>query len=317
MGVSASRSDENPASEGVPPAGSPPTSHERDNTTTHILMALFAASGCAALMYEIVWFHLLRLVIGASALSLGILLASFMGGMFLGSLLFSRVVSRDRNALRVYGAIEIGIGGMGLLMPLLVPGARAAYLEAFGYGILGIALRACIAGVMLLPPTALMGATLPAIARRYSDGRGGLTSLALLYGSNTVGAVAGCLLAGFWILPNSDVIVASGIAAALNFAIGAVAFWLARAPAVSSENPATVDGASPPPPLPRPYAVYGVAALSGMTALGAQVAWTRLLALLFGGTTYTFAIILAVFLGGLGIGSAIAAWAIRRGESGA
>ncbi|MDP9002301.1 MAG: SAM-dependent methyltransferase, partial [Myxococcota bacterium] len=98
---------------------------------------------------------------------------------------------------------------------------------------------------------------------------------------------------------NSDVIVASGIAAALNFAIGAVAFWLARAPAVSAENRVPFDSASPP--VPRPYAVYGVAALSGMTALGAQVAWTRLLALLFGGSTYTFSIILAVFLCGLGI----------------
>lgn len=313
MGVSASRSEENPASERLPPPGSPPADHEYGDATTPILMAMFAASGCAALIYEIVWFHLLRLVIGASALSLGILLASFMGGMFLGSLLLSRVMPRNRNPLRVYGSIEIGIGAMGLLMPLIVPGARAAYIELFGYGILGIALRAFIAGVMLLPPTALMGATLPAIARLYSDGQDGLTSLALLYGSNTVGAVAGCLLTGFWILPNWDVIVASGIAAALNFAIGAVAFWLARASARTAQNRASVTGAS----SPVPHAVYVVAALSGMTALGAQVAWTRLLALLFGGTTYTFAIILAVFLGGLGIGSAIAALAIRRGEGGA
>src|SRR5579864_3117860 len=81
-----------------------------------ILVALFAASGCAALIYEIVWFHLLRLVIGASALSLGIVLASFMGGMFLGSLLLPRVVPREWHPLRVYGAIEMGIGALGILM---------------------------------------------------------------------------------------------------------------------------------------------------------------------------------------------------------
>src|ERR1700716_4205652 len=81
-----------------------------------VLIPLFAVSGCAALIYEVVWFHLLRLVIGASALSLGIVLASFMGGMFLGSLLLPRVVPRRWHPLRVYGAIEIGIGFIGLLM---------------------------------------------------------------------------------------------------------------------------------------------------------------------------------------------------------
>jgi spermidine synthase len=275
---------------------------------------MFAASGCAALIYEIVWFHLLRLVIGASALSLGILLASFMGGLFLGSLLLSRLVPRRWHPLRVYGAIEIGIGVLGLLMPLFVPAARSLYVSLFGYGLIGIALRAGVAGLMLLPPTALMGATLPAVARRYSDGPRGMTRLAFLYGANTAGAVAGCLLTGFYILPHWDVFVATGIAAAFNFAIGAVALWLAGSAAHAAEPLEAPSSAACA--HPRPYAVYVVAALSGMTALGAQVAWTRLLALLFGGTTYTFAIILAVFLGGLGIGSAIAASAIRRGEGG-
>src|SRR5262245_2436021 len=89
-----------------------------------LLPALFLASGAAALIYEVVWFHLLRLVIGASALSLGILLASFMGGMFVGSLLLARLVPRTRDPLRVYGWLEIGIGCFGLLLPVLLPLAR-------------------------------------------------------------------------------------------------------------------------------------------------------------------------------------------------
>src|SRR5437660_8562346 len=101
-----------------------------------LLTGLFVASGAAALIYEVVWFHLLRLVIGASALSLGILLASFMGGMFLGSVLLPRVVPRRWHPLRVYGAIEIGIGTLGLLMPLLVPAARSIYVGFVGYGAL-------------------------------------------------------------------------------------------------------------------------------------------------------------------------------------
>src|ERR1041384_7404376 len=92
---------------------------------THtVLLVLFLMSGCAALIYEVVWFHLLRLVIGASALSVGIVLASFMGGMFLGSLLFGRFVPRHKNPLRVYAAMEIGIGIFGVLMPLVLPAVR-------------------------------------------------------------------------------------------------------------------------------------------------------------------------------------------------
>ena len=107
-----------------------------------VLRLLFVASGCAALIYEVVWFHLLRLVIGASALSVGIVLASFMGGMFLGSLLFPRYVPAGKNPVRVYAWLEIGIGVFGLLMPLLLPAVRFIYVGLVGYGALGIALRA-------------------------------------------------------------------------------------------------------------------------------------------------------------------------------
>jgi spermidine synthase len=281
-----------------------------------VLVLLFWASGCAALIYEVVWFHLLRLVIGASALSIAIVLAGFMGGMCLGSLLVWRIVPSRWHPLRIYAAAEIGIGVIGLLMPILVPMARSIYVGLFGYGPLGIALRAAMAGSMLLLPTALMGATLPAVARLYAGDSRGLTGLAFLYAANTVGAVAGCLLTGFFLLPEWDVLVATAAAVALNLAVGAGALWLSN----RIEPPATDQGdlAAPLPVRNRskPAVVYTVAALSGMTALGGQVVWTRLLSLLFGGTTYTFAIILAVFLGGLGIGSGIAASAIRRGERG-
>jgi spermidine synthase len=144
---------------------------------THtVLLLLFTASGCAALVYEIVWFHLLRLVIGASALSLGILLASFMGGMFLGSLLLARVVPVAVHPLRAYAFIEIGIGAFGVVLPFLLPAVRAVYIGLFGHGVAGIALRGMVAAILLLPPTALMGATLPAVARRYRGQHGGTSS---------------------------------------------------------------------------------------------------------------------------------------------
>jgi len=280
---------------------------------THtVLLLLFVASGCAALIYEIVWFHLLRLVIGASALSLGILLAAFMGGMFLGSLLLARIVPSSRNPLQVYAWIEIGIGAFGIVLPFVLPAARALYIGFVGHGVAGIALRGVVAGMILLPPTALMGATLPAVARRYGRHRAGTSALAELYGANILGAVLGALWTGFYILPNWDIWVATGIAAALNLVIGLAALRLSRRP--DEDAAAPIENDAPPTSDGDARTIYEVAALSGMTALGAQVVWTRLLALIFGGTIYTFAIILAIFLGGLGVGSALAAWALRRGH---
>jgi spermidine synthase len=277
------------------------------------LRLMFVASGCAALSYEVVWMHLMRLVIGASSMSVGLVLASFMGGMFLGSLLFARYVPRDRHPLKVYAALEVGIGVFGLLMPLILPAIRYVYVGLVGYGTLGIALRAVVAAVLLLPPTALMGATLPAIARRYAGGRRGTSALAWLYAANTIGAVLGALVSAFYLLAVWDVWVATFAAAFLNFAVGAYARHLARS------SPARVHGAPPLPAAGAPARgvdlrmVYLGTALSGFTALGAQVIWTRLLTLLFGATVFAFAIILAVFLGGLGIGSAVAAGLLRRG----
>jgi spermidine synthase len=293
----------------------------REAQTENLLRLMFLGSGCAALIYEVVWFHLMRLVIGASALSVGIVLASFMGGMFLGSLLFPRYVPADRHPLRVYGMLEMGVGVCGLAMPLFLPAVRSVYVGLVGYGALGIALRGVIATVLLLPPTALMGATLPAIARRYPAGRRGMSSLAWLYTTNTAGAVIGSLVSAFYLLALWDVWVATLTAAALNFAVGGLGVRLARTEPqtlAASQRETAISkkrerAAKPLAGLVDVRAVYVAAGLSGLTALGAQVLWTRLLTLLFGATVFAFAIILAVFLAGLGIGSALAAYLLRRG----
>jgi spermidine synthase len=319
-----------------PVAEAGPSRRARWSTHDGVRVA-FAASGCAALIYEVVWFHLLRLVIGASALSVGIVLASFMGGMFLGSLFFARFVSAARDALRVYAFLEIGIGLFGLLMPVLLPAVRFVYVGLVGYGALGIVLRGVIAAILLLPPTALMGATLPVVARRYPHGRRGMAGLASLYAANTAGAVIGCLLSGFYLLAVWDVWIATITAAALNFGIGWFALRLARGARHASDDGAPVgkssgDVAAPPAAVGAPAgtagaespgwaesqatrAIYLAAGLSGFTALGAQVVWTRLLTLLFGATVYAFSIILAVFLAGLGLGSGLAAYVLRRGQN--
>ena len=126
---------------------------------------LFAGSGCAALIYEIVWFQLLQLVIGSSAVSLGLLLAAYMGGLCLGSLALGRLVSRRIHPLRVYAALELGIGIFGILALFGVPIIGRLYATGSGTGLIGLVFRGAIAAICLLPPTALMGASLPAIAR--------------------------------------------------------------------------------------------------------------------------------------------------------
>src|SRR4051812_33607534 len=159
------------------------------------LFVLFIGSGCAALIYEIVWFQLLQLVIGSSAISLGILLGTFMGGMCLGSLALPRMISARRHPLRVYAALEAAIGGFALLILFGMPLVGGVYTAWAGGGVTGIVLRAIAAGICLLPPTVMMGATLPAISRWVKATPEGVSWLGLFYGGNIAGGVLGSLAA--------------------------------------------------------------------------------------------------------------------------
>jgi spermidine synthase len=276
-----------------------------------LLLLLFAGSGCSALVYEIVWYQLLQLVIGSTAVSLGVLLATFMGGLCLGSLALPRIRSLGgRHPLRVYALVELGIGVCGILVLLAMPLVDRVYVAAVGHGLPAMLLRAVVAAACLLPPTVLMGASLPAASRWLKTTPEGVSWMGLLYGGNTAGAVFGCLLAGFYLLRVHDMATATLVAAALNGAVALISFGMAsRTPhQADAEEPAATPLAEA---APRSGAVYVTIALSGACALGAEVVWTRLLGLLLGATVYTFSIILAVFLVGLGIGSGVAAALVR------
>jgi spermidine synthase len=272
------------------------------------LLLLFVGSGCAALIYEVVWFQLLQLSVGSSAVSLGILLGVFMGGMCLGSLLLARFISPRPHPLRVYAFLELGIGAFGFLVLFVVPLIGGAYTTIAGTGQASLFLRAIVAGVCLLPPTLLMGATLPAIARWVEATPAGVSWLGYFYAGNLAGAVLGSVLAGFYLLRLFDMPTATVVAVGLNVLVAVLALALARVTAY-------VPAPTPPRPValaPDARLVYVAIALSGLTALGSQVVWARILSLLFGATTYTFSLILAVFLVGLGIGSTIGSELARR-----
>jgi spermidine synthase len=282
-----------------------------------LMLLLFVGSGCAALIYEIVWFQLLQLIIGSSAVSLGVLLGTFMGGMCLGSLALPRLVSPRLHPLRVYALIELGIGAMGIAVLFGMPFVDRAYAANVGSGFSAVLLRGAVCAVCLLLPTMLMGATLPAVARWIEATPSGVSWLGWFYGGNIAGAVFGCLLAGFYLLRVHDMVVATYVAASVNGTVAVLSLILERltswggvggptAGAIQSAPYREEDGRrSPEPARSGACLVYVTIALSGACALAAEVIWTRLLSLMLGATVYTFSIILAVFLVGLGIGSSV------------
>jgi spermidine synthase len=276
-----------------------------------LLTALFAGSGCAALIYEIVWFQLLELVIGSSGISLGMLLGTFMGGMCLGSLALPKLISPKLHPFRVFGLLEIGIAILGLTALFGMPHVGALYTNAGG-GFHGPLMRGLICTLCLLPPALLMGATLPAIARWVEATPSGMSMLGLFYGGNIAGGLLGCLLAGFYLLRLYDTTAATYVAAAINLTTASIAIWAAGRTSYSPTANMAIDEVVL---IERHWPIYLAIALSGLSALGAEVVWTRLLSLMLGPTVYAFSIILAVFLLGLAIGSGGGAAMARRSAS--
>ena len=325
---------------------------ERSRALLPAVAVLFVGSGCAALIYEIVWLQMLQLVIGSTAVSLGVLLGTFMGGMCVGSLLLPRVISRKHHPLKVYAWLELAIAAIAIVLLYGMPLIERLYTQSVGHGASSVLLRAVISAICLLPPTLLMGATLPAIARWVKSTPDGVAWLGLFYGGNIIGAVFGCLLAGFYLLRVHDMAVATYVAVAVDLLVCLAGFALATVTrhegatetqggkVTSQREPlelAKVGSAGASPSRRRrsqwheaaavstleeteslaapagsasadgAWAVYVAIGLSGLTGLGAEVVWTRLLSLTLGATVYTFSIILGVFLTGLGIGSSVGA----------
>ncbi|HWF07399.1 MAG TPA: fused MFS/spermidine synthase [Bryobacteraceae bacterium] len=275
-----------------------------------VLLILFAGSGCSALIYEVAWYQILQLVLGSTAVSLGILLATFMGGLCIGSLALPRMRVTQHHPLKVYAVLEFGIAVLGAGVTTLMPLISHVYVVGAEHGMPGMLLRGVVAAICMLPSTILMGASLPAIVRGIEATPKGVSWWALLYGGNTAGAVFGCLLAGFYLLRVYNMATAAYVAAAINIIVAAISYVLARGVAPGSETGAPV--AAKTSILSGRWPIYISIALSGAAALGAEVIWTRLMGMLLLATVYVFSVILAVFLVGLAAGGAGASWLIRR-----
>src|SRR5688500_19299070 len=271
------------------------------------LLVLFFASGCAALIYETVWFYLVQLVVGASSISVAVLLCAFMGGMALGSWLLPKLTPKGAHPFMVVAALEAGIALFGITAPFALPYIQQFYLTLAEPGAGAITLRAVVCFLMLTPPTMLMGATLPAIARAVRA-----ESIGFIYMANLVGGASGTVFAGFYLLRVHDTVIATAVAVIINIIVAAAFYFSAGRETVETPLEPLEPLALAEPLKGANAAIYMTAALSGFTALGAEVVWTRQLSLLFGASVYTFSLILAVFLAGLAIGGSIGARTARR-----
>src|SRR3989442_9449674 len=156
------------------------------------------------------------------------MMRTLLGGMCVGNVLFPVVISRLHHPLRVYAFMELGIGLIGLAIFFGMPLVGGVYTAWAGSGFLGMLVRGMVAGVCLIPPTLLMGATLPAVSRWVETTPRGVSWLGFFYGGNIGGAVIGSLLAGFYLMRVHDIAKTTFVAVALNVAVGVIAFGVSK-----------------------------------------------------------------------------------------
>jgi spermidine synthase len=274
-----------------------------------LLLLCFFASGGAALLYQTAWAREFATVFGTSELAIAAVLAAYMAGLAAGAALAGRLAGRVRRPVLVYGALELGIALAALAVPLGIKGVTAVYVSHFGGlevlpegdSLVRTLFHVAGAFIVLMPCAALMGATLPLLARHAvrSDQQIG-PRVGLLYAMNTAGAIVGTVCTGFWLLPALGLRHTVYVGVGINFLVFLAAAALAR-------------GAAPVPQVRRAEAEAGprwilvAMAISGIVSFSYEVLWTRLLGQLIGGSTPAFSTMLASFLLGIALGSAAAA----------
>lgn len=273
---------------------------------------LLFLSGACALVYQIAWLRELRAIFGASTSASAAVLAVFMGGLGAGGVLLRRRIERSSSPLFFYAHLELLIATAAAATPLLVLGARAVYLGLGGVAALGsggaTVARVVLAALVLGPATLLMGGTLPAASRAVTArGDVGRRGVAQLYGANTLGAVLGAALANFMMLEVFGTRLTLWMAALTNVLIGLVARVVARTaePEVRGAGAARAQESSPALRSPPRWFPALAAGVTGFVFLLMELVWYRMLAPLLGGSSYTFGLILAVALAGIGAGGVL------------
>jgi spermidine synthase len=282
----------------------------RSRNYSGLVLVLFFCSGATALVYEVVWSKFLSQMFGSTIYAQTAVLAAYMGGLALGNKLFGRWADRLLQPVRAYGYLEIAIGLYAFCFPALDGFADRVFV-GLGSGIVQhtgwlLALKGALSAALLLGPTILMGGTLPLLAawlQHFSADAG--RRAARFYSVNCLGAVAGSGLAGFWLVQNLGMISSLQMTALVNVMVGATAILLSqrfqRQPPANGSAP----GAEPEITRPGPWRWAGaIVALTGAVSMGMEVLASRSLAMIFGSSLQSFAVVLMAFILGIGLGSA-------------
>jgi predicted membrane-bound spermidine synthase len=274
--------------------------------TRPIVLALLFVSGGTGLVYELVWSKRLANVLGNSGQAHALVLAVFMGGLALGAWIFGGAADRTRRPVALYGALELFVGLYALVFQHVLAAFSSAYLAVAP----GVAVaKLTLAALALLPPTIAMGGTVPVLTRFFTRALAAARGeLALLYAVNSLGAAAGVLVAGLFLVPAVGLSASERYAAAGNLLLAACAIAMglkAVPPVVEPEAAPSGSGSA--------RIALACVALTGFTAMLYEITWVRVLAIVIGGTTYAFTLILAAFILGIGLGSF---WLARRKSEG-
>lgn len=285
-------------------------------TYKSLVYTLFFVSGISGLMYEVVWLRMLARITGVTIYATATVLAAFMAGLALGSLLFGRIADKREDPLRLYAILEFIIACAAMLVPFIF--ALSAPLHRFAYQASGDsflvagAVRAIVSFVSLLVPATIMGGTLPVLTSclvRRDNIFG--SNLSLLYGLNTLGAVVGVLLSGFVTIGALGEQRTIYLAMMINLLVALIAFSLhmrdsrsAAATAEMSQRASVLVQRTISPYSPGAQRlVLAAFAFSGLTALAYEVVWTRQLILFLQTSIYAFSGMLAIYLSGIALGS--------------
>jgi spermidine synthase len=281
-----------------------------------LILTLFFFSGACGLVYQIVWVRMLTHVFGTTAVAVGVVLAAFMSGLALGSWLLGKVADRNTNPLRFYAFLEIGIGLAALAVHFLLVRITPAYLalyEISGHSEAMLAAsRFVLAFGLVMIPTFLMGATLPVLVRfvvRRLSAAG--ADLSTLYAINTVGAVAGAMASGFYLIGTFGIHVTVYVAVVGNLGLGLIAWAASRrvnpVPATAVPLPDARPAPNSEALSPRTYALLLIAlGVSGLTSFAYEIYWTRSLVFLLGNSTYALTTMLTAFITGIALGGYLA-----------
>ncbi|MFQ5869989.1 MAG: fused MFS/spermidine synthase, partial [Candidatus Zixiibacteriota bacterium] len=287
-----------------------------------VVILLFLFSGISGLIYEVLWTRMFSLVLGTTVYAVATVLGVYMGGLALGSWFFGRIVDRPgANGFRLYAWLEGAVGVYAFILPFLIDLSDEIYKIAWpllSESFAGqMSLRLGLAVMTLIVPTTLMGGTLPALSRYLvrSRDRSGV-EIGTLYAVNTLGAVIGCFITGFFLIELLGVRMTLTTAAILNLTVALSALYLSgRSHPEETENrqKKTKRQKEKTIEVTTEYsrrqirAVLWLFALSGFTALALEVLWTRSLMYFVNVDTWAFTSMLTAFLSGIGVGSFIMA----------